>query len=97
MPSAATERAMIVAAVILIASELTVFTEGSVVEIVAVAVEAVFGEIFVIFEIVFLAEFFGFCPSFGFDFEELDICAVICFVDEIVAEFVEQEELCLEV
>ena len=96
-PISVTERAMVVAVIVLIASELTVFTEGSVVKIIAIAIKAIFSEIFVVCDCVFLTEFFGFCPSFGFDFEELDIRAVICFADEIVAEFVEQEELCLEV
>lgn len=62
-------------------------------EVVAIAVEAIFGEIFVILEIVFLAEFVGFGPGFGFDFEKLDVCKVIGFVNEIVTEFVEKEKL----
>lgn len=62
-------------------------------EIVAVAVEAIFGEVFVVFDVVFGAEFFGLSPGFGLDFEEFDIRVVICFAEEIVAELVEKEKL----
>jgi hypothetical protein len=54
-PGGATERAVVVAAVILIARELTGFTEGSLMEEVAVAIEAIFSEIFVVFYLVMLA------------------------------------------
>lgn len=62
-------------------------------EIVAVAIEAIFGEVFVVFDAVFGAEFFGFRPGFSLDFEEFDIRVVICFAEEIVAELVEKEKL----
>ena len=62
-------------------------------EIVAVAIEAIFGEVFVVFDAVFGAEFFGLSPGFGLDFEEFDIRVVICFAEEIVAELVEKEKL----
>lgn len=97
LPRGAAEWTVVIAATILIAGELAALAERGVMEVIAVAIEAIFGEIFVVCDCVFLTEFFGFCPSFGFDFEELDICVVICFADEVVAELVEQEELCFEV
>ena len=87
-PGRVTERAVIVAAVVLIAGELTVLAERGVVEIITVAVESILGKIFVVFEAVFFAEVFSFRPGLGFDLEELDICMVICFTDEVMAEFV---------
>ena len=48
MPSGAAEGAVISAGVVLIAGELAVFAKRRVVEVVAVAVETVFGEILVI-------------------------------------------------
>ncbi len=92
-PGRVTERAVVVAAVVLIAGELAVFTERGEVEIVAITIKAILGEIFVVFEAVFFAEVFSFRPGLGFNLEELDICMVICFTDEIVAEFVQEKEL----
>ena len=92
-PGRVTERAVIAAAVVLIAGELAVFTERGEVEIVAITIKAILGEIFVIFEAVFFAEVFSFRPGLGFDFEEFDIRMVICFTDEIVAEFMQEKEL----
>ena len=93
MPGGTTERAMIAAALVLIARELAVFAERSVVKVVAVAVEAIFGEIFVIFDLIFGAKFFGLSPGFCLDFKEFDVCMIICFAKEIVAELVEKEKL----
>ena len=73
MPGGAAERAMIAAALVLVARELADFTEGSVMEVVAIAIEAIFGEVFVIFDLIFSAEFFGLSPGFCLDFEEFDI------------------------
>ena len=78
-PGGATEWAVVSAGVILIAGELAHLAEGGVMEIVAVAVEAVFGEILVVFDAIFGAEFFCFGPGFGLNFEELDICMVVSF------------------
>ena len=84
---------MVVAAVVLIAGELAVFTERGEVEIVAITIKAILGEIFVIFEVIFFTEVFSFRPGLGFDLEELDICMVICFADEVMAKFVQEKEL----
>ena len=84
---------MIVAAVVLIAGELAVFTERGEVEIVAITIKAILGEIFVIFEVIFFTEVFSFRPGLGFDFEEFDVRMVICFADEVVAEFMQEKEL----
>ncbi len=92
-PGGAAEWAVVGASVILVAGELAVFAERSVVEVIAVAVEAVFGEIFVVFDAIFGAEFLCFSPGARFDFEELDICMVVVLADQIVAELVEKEEL----
>ncbi len=73
MPGGAAERAVIAAALVLVARQLADLTERSVVEIITIAVEAIFGDIFVIFDAVFGAEFFGLGPSFGLDFDELDV------------------------
>ena len=93
LPGGAAEWAVVAAMFILVARELADFTEGNAMEIVAVAVEAIFGEVFVVFDAVFGAEFFGLSPGFGLDFEEFDIRVVICFAEEIVAELVEKEKL----
>ena len=78
-PGGAAEWAMISAGVILVAGELADLAEGGVMEVVAVAVEAVFGEILVVFDAVFGAEFFCFGPGFGLDFEEFDVGLVVIF------------------
>ena len=93
MPGGAAEWTVVAAALVLVARELADFTEGSVMEVVAVAVEAIFGEIFVVFDAVFGAKFLGLSPGFCLDFEEFDIRIVICFAEEIVAELMEKEEL----
>ena len=77
VPGGAAEWAVIGAGVILVAGELAIFTEGGVVEVIAVAIEAVFGEIFVVFDAIFVAELVGFSPGLRFNFEELDIGMVI--------------------
>lgn len=89
-PGGAAEWAVIGAGVVLIAGELAVFTERGEVEVVAVAVEAIFSEILVVFDAVFIAELVGLGPGARFDFEEFDICMIVGFLDEIVAELVEQ-------
>ena len=73
LPGGAAEWTVIAAMFILVARELADFTEGSVMEVVAVAIEAIFGEVFVIFDLIFSAEFLGLSPGFCLDFEELDI------------------------
>ncbi len=92
-PGGAAEWAVVGAGVILVAGELAVFTEGGEVEVIAVAIEAVFGEIFVVVDVVLGAEFLCFSPGARFDFEELDIRTVVVLADQIVAELVEKEEL----
>jgi len=76
-PGCAAERAMVGAGVILVAGELADLAEGGVMEVVAVTIEAIFGEVLVIFDAVFGAEFFCFGPGFGLDFEEFDVGAII--------------------
>ena len=76
-PGGTAERAVIGAGVVLVAGELAVFAEGSEVEVVAVAIEAVFGEILVVFDAVFIAELVGFGPGLRFNLEEFDIGMVI--------------------
>ena len=73
LPGGAAERAMIEAVVVLVARELTDFAKGGFVEVLAVAVEAIFGEIFVIFDAVFCAERLGLCPGFGFNLDKFDV------------------------
>ena len=73
LPGGAAERAVIEAVAVLVARELADFAEGRVVEIIAVTVEAIFGEIFVVFYPILATEIFGFSPGFGFNFEEFDI------------------------
>ena len=89
-PGKAAERAVIGAGFVLIAGELAVFTERNDVEPVAVSVEVVFGEIFIPFNAVFRAEFFGFGPGFRFDTDKLDVAGIGVFLEEIVAELVEK-------
>ena len=72
-PGGAAEWTVVAAVFVLVARELADFTEGSVVEVVAIAIEAIFGEVFVIFDLIFSAEFFGLSPGFCLDFEEFDI------------------------
>ena len=72
-PRGAAEWAVIVSGFILVAGELAVFAERGRMEVIAVAVEAVFGEIFVVRNAEFFAEFAGFGPGFCFDFKQLDI------------------------
>ena len=86
---------MIVAAVILIAGELAVFTERRIVEIVAVAIDMILGKIFIVLDVVLIAEFARFGPSLRLDFEELDIGRIICFANQKVAKLVKKEELWL--
>ena len=54
---------------ILIAGKLAVFTERSKVKPIAVAVEAILGEIFIIWDIVIGAELAGALPGARFDFD----------------------------
>ena len=78
-PGGATERAVVGAGVILVAGELAVFTEGGEVKVIAVAIEAIFGEILVVFDAIFIAELVGFGPGLRLNFEEFDICMVVVF------------------
>ena len=92
-PGGATERAMIGAGIILVTGELADLTKRGEVKVIAVAVEAIFGEILVVFNAVFGAEPLGLVPGLGFNLDKLNIRIVICLAQEIVAEFVEQQEL----
>ncbi len=74
IPLGATEWAMVMAGVILIAGELTILTKGRIVKIISVTIEAIFDEILVIFDAVLLAEVFSLDPSSGFNLDKLDIC-----------------------
>ena len=80
-PGGAAEWAVIGAGVILVTGKLAVFAERSKVEVIAVAVEAVFGEILVVFDAVFVAELAGLGPGLRFNFEEFDICMIVVFAD----------------
>ena len=73
LPTCAAKRAMIEAVVVLVARELTDFAKGGFVEVIAVAIEAIFGEIFVVFDVVFGAEFFRLGPGFGFNLDKFDV------------------------
>lgn len=73
LPGGAAERAMIEAVAVLVARELADFTKRGLVKVVAVAVEAIFSKIFVVFDAVFSAELFRLSPGFGLNFEEFDI------------------------
>ena len=90
MPGGAAEGAVVGAFIVLIASELTVLTERRVVEIVAIAIEEIFGKIFVVAYPILPAKFAGFSPGLSLNFEELDIGRIICFADEIVAELMQK-------
>ena len=92
-PGGAAEWAVIGAGVVLIAGELAVFAERGEVEVVAVAIEAILSEVLVVFDAIFGAELAGFGPGACFDFEELDIRMVVGFLDEVVAELVEQQKI----
>ena len=59
---------------------------------IAVAVEVIFGEIFVVLYAVAFANFANLCPGLGFDFDEFNIGSVVGFIDKIVAEFVQELE-----
>ena len=83
---------MIVAPVVLIAGKLAVFTERRIVEIVAVAIDVIFGEVFVVGNLIVVAEFASLRPGLRLDFEELDIGRIICFANQKVAKLVKKEE-----
>lgn len=89
-PFGATERAVIKAGLVLITGELAIFAERDDVEPVAISVEMIFGEVFVPFDAIFRAKFFGLGPGFGFDANEFDVASVGVFLDKIVAEFVKK-------
>ena len=61
-------------------------------EPVAVTVEVIFGEIFVPFYTVVLAEDFGFLPSFRLDTNELDVAGVIVFSEEGMPKLMKEFE-----
>ena len=84
---------MIGAGFVLIAGELAIFTEGDDVEPVAIGIEMIFGEVFIPFDVVLWAEFFGFSPGFGFDADELDVAFVGVFIEKEMAELMEEFKL----
>ena len=86
---------MIVAVVVLIASELTVFTEGRIVKIIAVAVDVIFREILVIANLIIVTELASLRPGFCLNFKEFDIGGIICFANQKVAELMKKKELWL--
>lgn len=59
---------------------------------IAVTVEVIFGEIFVVLYVVAFANFANLCPGLGFDFDEFNIGSVVGFIDKVVAEFVQKLE-----
>lgn len=59
---------------------------------IAVAVEVIFGEIFVVLYAVAFANFANLCPGLGFDFDEFNIGSVVGFIDKVVAELVQKLE-----
>jgi len=73
LPGGATERAMIEAMAVLVARELADFAKRSFVEIIAIAIEAIFGEVFIVFDAILRAELFRFGPGFSLNLKELDI------------------------
>ena len=91
-PFGAAEWAVVEAGFVLVAGELAVFTERDDVEPVTVGIEVIFGEIFVPFNLVFRAERFGFGPGFRFDADKFDVAVVGVFLEEVVAELVEEFE-----
>lgn len=81
IPGGAAKRAVVVAGVVLVTGELAVLTERGEVEVIAVAIEVIFGKILIVFGAIFGAEFFGFGPGAGLDLEKSDVGMVICFAD----------------
>ena len=59
---------------------------------IAVTVEVIFGEIFVVLYAIAFANFANICPGLGFDFDEFNIGSVVGFIDKVVAEFVQKLE-----
>jgi hypothetical protein len=59
---------------------------------IAVTVEVIFGEIFVVLYSVAFANFANLCPGLGLDFDEFNIGSVVGFIDKVVAEFVQELE-----
>ena len=59
---------------------------------ITIAVEVIFGEIFVVLYAVAFANFANLCPGLGFDFDEFDIGSIVGFIDKVVAEFVQKLE-----
>lgn len=89
-PCFVTEGAVVGAGVILVAGEVAVWTEGGLIEIVAIAVETILGVVFVPFDVIVGGEFFGLLPGERFDLDELDVRGKIRTMNNIVADFVEQ-------
>ena len=73
MPSSVAEGAVIEESGVLIAGKVAVFAERGKMKPIAVAVEVIFGKIFVVFDIVGGADFASFGPSARFDFDQFDI------------------------
>ena len=61
-------------------------------EPIAIAVEVIFSEIFVVLYAVAFANFANLCPGLGFNFDEFNIGSVVGFIDKVVAEFVQKLE-----
>lgn len=59
---------------------------------IAIAVEVIFREIFVVLYVVMFANFANLCPGLGFDFDEFNIGSVVGFIDKVVAELVQKLE-----
>ena len=74
----------------MVAGKLAIFTERDDVEPVAISVEVIFGEIFVPFNFISRAEFFGFGPGFRLDADEFNVTSVGVFLEKIVAELMKQ-------
>ena len=79
---------MVEAGVVLVTGEVADVAKRGGVEPVAVAVEVVFGVIFIPLDGVAVAELVGFGPGAGFNLNEFDVARVGLVADKIVAEFV---------
>ena len=90
MPSSVAEGAVIEESGVLITGKVAVFAERGKMKPIAVAVEVIFGKIFVPFDFISGAELFSFGPGFGFDADKLNIAIVGVFLKEIVAELMKE-------
>ena len=76
----------------MVAREGTIWAEGVGVEPVAVAIEAILGEIFVPGDFKGGAMLFGLLPGERLDADELDVAGVVVVAAGVMAEFVQEEE-----